>query len=126
MFYLFGSRLTKKLFDDFFREPDDWDYVTNDINDNAKNNGYYYIQPTPDREMNGDEIITLRISHMIFKHKWQEAYNDVMFLKSKGCKLIPSFLDELRHFWNTDKLHTRRQRCSEEQLEIVKRLEIEC
>jgi len=125
MFYLFGSRLTKKLFEDF-REPDDWDYVTNDINDNAKGNGYYYIAPTPDREMTGDEIITLRISHMIFKHKWQEAYDDTMFLKSKGCKMIPSFLNELREFWTTDKRHKFRERCSEEQLEIVKKLEEEC
>ena len=124
MFYLFGARLVKKLYEDF-REPDDWDYVTNDINDNAKGHGYYYIPVTPDREMTGDEILTLRISHMIFIHKWQEAYDDTMFLRSKGCKLLPDFLQQLRLFWTEDKLHKNRPRCTDEQLNILKELEIE-
>ena len=62
---------------------------------------------------------------MIFEYKWQEAYDDVMFLRSKGCKLLPEFLNELRNFWNTDKLHISRPRCSEEQLDILNRLEKE-
>jgi hypothetical protein len=107
--YIFGSKLIKKIYSDF-REPNDTDWVTNDINDYNSNqllsakrsnreNEVYYIPCTPSREMTADEIYTLKFSHAIYDIHWEKTMSDIRFLQLKGCKLIPEFLKELRNFW---------------------------
>lgn len=119
-----GSQLVKKLFNDF-REPRDIDWVTNDITKlrphTGKGEEFYYVRPTPDREMTADEIYTYKISHMVYRYGWSKVYDDVMFLRSKGCKVIPGYLKELRDFWLENRVGL--ELATEEQMKIVKELE---
>ncbi len=109
---LFGSQLIKKLFPDF-RNPRDFDYVSNDIHDFAGHSNKverYYIPCTPDREMTANEIYTVKVSHAIYSINWQKHMPDIRFLQLKGCQVIPIFLAELREFWksvHTDKKYSR-------------------
>lgn len=100
--YLFGSNLIKKLFSDF-REPKDIDWVINDITKLKKSilgkEEYYFIPNTPYREMTADEIYTLKVSHAIYDINWKKTMSDIRFLQMKGCKVIPSFLTQLREHW---------------------------
>jgi len=101
--YIFGSTLIKKLFPDF-REPNDTDWVTNDqskLKPSTREVEYYYIPNTPDREMTADEIYTVKVSHAIYDIHWQKTMADIRFLQTKGCKLLPDFLIQLRQFWET-------------------------
>ena len=96
--YLFGSTLIKKIFPDF-REPNDLDWVTNDkskLKTSSRKEEYHYIPNTPDREMTADEIYTIKVSHAIYDIHWQKTMADIRFLQTKGCKLLPDFLIELR------------------------------
>ena len=104
--HLFGSKLIKKYFPDF-RDPNDTDWVTNDITEynnmlstKSRYNEIYYIPSTPNREMTPDEIYTLKFSHAIYDIHWEKTMSDIRFLQIKGCKLIPQFLKDLREFWN--------------------------
>jgi hypothetical protein len=123
--FLIGSKLVKKLFPDF-REPRDIDWVVNDITKlKPHKNGeeFYYVKPTPDREMTADEIYTYKISHMNYSFGWDKVYEDVLFLRSKGCKVIPEYLKELRDFWATNRVGLGMS--NEEQMKIVRELENE-
>lgn len=130
MLYLFGSSLVKKYFEDF-REPRDLDYISNrkeDIKTREDGIDYFYNPVTPDREMTMDEFYTLRISHMIYDCIWDKTYQDVLFLKSKGCKLDKDFLLKLReHFTREaegiDGRKVVRPAATVQQMEIVKELE---
>lgn len=102
--YIFGSKLIKKLFSDF-REPNDEDWVTNDES-KMKNSiigkeEYYYIPFSPDREMNANEIYTVKVSHAIYDIHWRKTMSDIRFLQLKGCEVIPELLIKLREFWVT-------------------------
>jgi hypothetical protein len=104
--YLFGSKLIKKIYPDF-REPNDSDWVTNDLNEynsniskKTKQNEIYYIPSTPDREMTADEIYTLKVSHAIYDIHWEKTMSDIRFLQLKGCKVIPELLKEFRDWWS--------------------------
>ena len=110
--YLFGSTLIKNYFSDF-RTPNDIDWVTNneeEIKDISPKKGeeYYFIPFSPNREMTPDELYTLKVSHAIYDIHWKKTMSDIRFLQIKGCKVIPSFLSELREFWA--KIHGEQKR----------------
>ena len=99
--YLFGSHLIKKYFNDF-RVPNDIDWVTNDISElkkSTKNEEYYFIPFSPDREMTADEMYTVKVSHAIYDIHWKKTMSDIRFLQIKGCKVIPDLLNKLREYW---------------------------
>jgi len=99
--YLFGSHLIKKHFNDF-RVPNDIDWVTNDISElkkSTKDEEYYFIPFSPNREMTVDEMYTVKVSHAIYDIHWRKTMSDIRFLQIKGCKVIPDFLNQLREYW---------------------------
>ena len=99
--YLFGSHLIKKYFNDF-RVPNDIDWVTNDISElkkSTKDEEYYFIPFSPDREMTADEMYTVKVSHAIYDIHWKKTMSDIRFLQIKGCKVIPDLLNKLREYW---------------------------
>ena len=99
--YLFGSHLIKKHFNDF-RVPNDIDWVTNDISElkkSTKDEEYYFIPFSPNREMTADEMYTVKVSHAIYDIHWRKTMSDIRFLQIKGCKVIPDFLNQLREYW---------------------------
>lgn len=110
--HLFGSTLIKKYFSDF-RTPNDIDWVSNNENEikdksPLKGEEYYFLPFAPDREMTPDELYTLKFSHAIYDIHWKKTMSDIRFLQIKGCKVIPSFLSELRNFWI--KIHGEQKR----------------
>jgi hypothetical protein len=102
--YLFGSKLIKKYFSDF-REPNDTDWVTNDISKLKPcligKEEYYYIPFSPNREMTADEIYTVKVSHAIYDIHWKKTMSDIRFLQIKGCKILPDLLKNLRLHWES-------------------------
>ena len=99
--YLFGSHLIKKHFNDF-REPNDIDWITNDISElkkSTKDEEYYFIPFSPDREMTVDEMYTVKVSHAIYDIHWKKTMSDIRFLQIKRCKVIPDLLNQLREYW---------------------------
>jgi hypothetical protein len=99
--HLFGSKLIKKHFPDF-RNPNDIDWITNDkskLKPSTKEEEFYYIPNSPNREMTPNEIYTLKVSHAIYDIHWKKTMSDIRFLQIKGCKLIPNMLSELREYW---------------------------
>ncbi len=110
MLYPFGSQLAKKLYQDF-RNPKDLDWVTNiesDLMVSNRNEEYYYIPCTPNREMTANELYTLKVSHAIYDIQWTKTMSDIRFFQIKGCDIEYGFLNELRDYWKT--IHTAKQR----------------
>lgn len=104
--FLFGSTLTKKLFPDF-RDPQDVDWVVFDkekVQDSIQGKvEYHYLPCSPKREMTADELYTLKVSHAIRDIHWSKTMKDIRFFQIKRCNIIPSFLNELRSFWDETK-----------------------
>lgn len=106
--HIFGSTLVKKLFPDF-REPRDKDFhVTIGETTVTRDSEIYYIPCAPDRELTADEIYTVKCSHAIRDIHWHKTMSDIRFLQIKGCKLIPTFYDDLKSFWV--EIHGQEQR----------------
>lgn len=132
MLYLFGSSLVKKHFEDF-REPVDIDYISNnkeDVKPREEGIDYFYNPITPDRELTIDEFYTLRIAHMVYNCIWDKTYQDVLFLKNKGCKIDKELLVKFREYMTMeangiDGKRIVRPYATEEQMKIVKELENE-
>jgi len=98
---IFGSTLIKKYFPDF-RTPKDIDWVYKDISEMKKSvpgEEYHFMPFSPNREMTVDEIYTVKFSHAIYDIHWKKTMSDIRFLQIKGCKIVPSFFQELREFW---------------------------
>lgn len=116
MFYLFGSALLSKYFDDY-RQPNDIDYVTNNFDEyllqkEKKKPGveFYYIPMSPSRVMTSDELYTLKVSHAIYDIHWKKTMSDIRFMKMKGCKIDYEFFNQLCDYWckvHTDKKYAR-------------------
>ncbi len=103
----FGSVLIKSMFPDF-RKPNDIDWIVFNKSesrsirhDNGSIEEFHYLPLAPrDREMNADEIYTLKVSHAIRDIHWAKTMSDIRFLQMKNCQIVPGFLFDLREFWN--------------------------
>jgi len=101
---LIGSRAIRYWFDDFKRHPKDYDYVVEDKPDKIENTEFLII---PDlyksyhthSVLPADAIYTLKISHISWDIKWDKHISDIIFLKSKGCKVIKSLFYDLYKYW---------------------------
>ncbi len=108
--HLFGSHLIKKYFPEF-RTPKDIDWVTNDITKLKTCNRqeeYYHIPCSPNREMTPNEIYTVKVSHAIYDIHWSKTMSDIRFLQINNCEIDKVFLNELREHWKI--LHKDKQR----------------
>lgn len=121
-----GSTAAKYWFDDFPREPKDFDLIINQINISKQslrthkkveelenpvlldwfktNFGTvpYYCTPS--------ELYTLKISHLFWdlpNNSWDKHIYDVAFLKEKGCMFIPELFWKLFNYWET--IHGKRK-----------------
>lgn len=46
-----------------------------------------------------DAIYTIKLSHLIYPIFFQKHKLDVLFLKAKGCKIIPELYEALKEYW---------------------------
>lgn len=104
---LIGSRAIKHWFPDFSREPRDYDFLVDEIPLKKENNSEYHVIPYI-KELSGDKnfldadlIYTLKCSHVFWNIKWEKHIFDIVFMKSKGCKLNKKLFFDLYEFWKT-------------------------
>lgn len=107
---LIGSGATKHWYPDF-RECLDYDYVTTQEVDNTEHTEYHTVPDylynllefySKDSVLVPDASYTLKLSHLSWEGnngKWGKHLSDAMWLKDKGCKLIPKFYDVMYNFW---------------------------
>lgn len=56
--------------------------------------GYkFYLSP--------DAIYTLKCSHFAWDQHWEKTKQDILWLKHKGCKIIPKLYTILKEYWKT-------------------------
>lgn len=103
---IIGSQAIKHNFDDFDRQPKDNDIFSpvkivgfesfwhNKLNNIIKDKNYFQFA-TP------DELYTIKVSHSFWDlhGTWNKHMHDILFLKSKGAKLIPELYDSLYDIW---------------------------
>lgn len=55
----------------------------------------YYKYTTP------DAIYTIKLSHAMYDIHWYKTISDIIYLKKKGCKIIPELHSKLIEHWKT-------------------------
>lgn len=56
-----------------------------------------------DRWATPNAIYTIKMSHAEYQIKWQKTKLDILWLKHKGCKLIPELYSVLKAHWRKEK-----------------------
>lgn len=106
---LIGSSAAIKLFEDWPRQAKDVDWAVNDkeIKSGDKSIEYLYnpvlINWIGNREINRDELYTLKVSHIFWKlenNSFEKHLYDIVWMSERGCKLIKPLFEELYQFWN--------------------------
>jgi len=103
---IYGSTAIKYWFPDFKRIPNDIDYICSEKNHNNINTRdveFYYLpefeyifENNIDKEyVDKDFLYTIKLSHLSWDINWDKHMKDVIFLKEKGCKLIPELYNNL-------------------------------
>lgn len=108
---LIGSRAIKYWFDDFHREPKDWDWITDDLSkpkpENIDGHHEYHLNPVllplsyHNNVLSSNSLYTLKISHLFWDIRWAKHMFDVQFLRRKGCLFNRDLFDKLYAYWNT-------------------------
>lgn len=96
---LIGSRAIKYHFPDF-REPDDTDYFSKTAVPDAECFWHHTLESYQGGPIaTPDEMYTVKMSHIFWDIKWSKHVGDIMFLQSKGAKLVPELYDILYPLW---------------------------
>lgn len=61
----------------------------------------YKLIPTEDGYATPDAIYTIKCSHFGWDIKWSKTKSDIIWLESKGCKIIPHLYDKLVEHWKS-------------------------
>lgn len=95
---LIGSRRIKQLYPDFRNvDKSDFDYVGTGKSGNGIE--YHDIPALRSVEINGDVMLTLKLSHVFWGRNQRKHLYDIQFLIEKGCVVIPELFDMLFSFW---------------------------
>jgi hypothetical protein len=103
---IFGSHALKHHFPDFKREPKDLDIITKDPLMTPDEQHYwipefqYFLDNNKDDTyLDADHLITLKLSHGGWDIHWEKTMGDILFLKSKGCKVDKKLYKRLVKDW---------------------------
>lgn len=108
MHIVIGSTAIKHHFPDFPREPKDYDVFSNVM---PKSDGDVFYHPRMleywwtgriDTFAAPDELYTIKLSHAFWElpnGSWGKHMADLMFLKSKGCRVIEPLYRILYEIW---------------------------
>lgn len=101
---LIGSCKMKELYPEFAREPKDVDFATDEECKSSVSYMEYLYNPVlchylGDEEIDGDEMLTLKVSHLFYPKDWDKHMWDVQFLLDRGHVVNPNLLNLLRDFW---------------------------
>lgn len=101
---LIGSTAIKKLYPDFPRNPKDTDYAINERNTVSDKSIEYLYNPVlfseNIKELNGNQLLTLKASHLFWDINWDKHMFDCQFLIKKGHKIEQDLFYKLYGFWN--------------------------
>lgn len=103
---IYWSTAIKYWFPDFDREPKDLDIISNEWNKNSKWIEYYRIDEFDYLVNNNSEYVepnilyTIKLSHLSYDINWNKHMRDVIFLKSKWCKIDIIFYNILVKVWS--------------------------
>lgn len=96
---IYWSTAIKFWFNDYKREPKDLDIISDEWDINTKWIEYYWIDEFEYLRYNNihhkyldkDLLYTIKLSHLSYDINWDKHMHDVIFLKSKWCKLDKVF-----------------------------------
>lgn len=101
---LIGSTAIKNLYPDFPRIPKDTDYAVNERNIYSDKQIEYLYNPVLFSEnileLNGNQLLTLKASHLFWDINWDKHMFDCQFLIKKGHKIDQDLFYKLYEFWN--------------------------
>jgi hypothetical protein len=60
------------------------------------------LVPTHEGHATSNAVYTIKCSHLAYNIKWEKTKADILWLKSRGCKLLPELYAELRKLWKID------------------------
>lgn len=101
---LFGSRAIKFWFNDF-REPNDYDYITDEKLKSGNGIEYHPNYGVFDEIMKFGPIVppevslTLKMSHAFWDVHWEKTMSDILFLQKKNITYLPNLFDKLKKHW---------------------------
>lgn len=108
---LIGSTALKYHYPDFPREPSDKDWVVNERDYKhpfkLKERVEFLYNPILYKRYNGfgiikpEDLLTLKMSHLIYNIKWDKHCFDMLWLMDKGVKYDLDLFYELVEFWKT-------------------------
>lgn len=111
-YIVIGSTALHRMFPDESREPKDLDLFCDFASKNPKDNPdqdifwddrlYEWFGPLEQRDVTLDELYTVKVSHAQWDIKndtWAKHMADILFLQSKGAKLIMPLHDILYKIW---------------------------
>lgn len=110
---LVGSRAIKQHFNDFPREPKDWDYVafppytfesnTKKVKDTEflKNAILVERYSEKDEIVSANDLYTLKLSHIFWPIALDKHLFDIQFLKKKGCVADMELFERLYAYWSS-------------------------
>lgn len=112
MIYI-GSYALKKMYPDFPRTPEDIDVLSKSesvdiikkfLKDAVKKIDVHHIVPLfthcmKNQQLTGDELLTLKVSHIFWDISWNKHMFDIQFLIDKGHKIDMELFNELYDYW---------------------------
>jgi len=103
---IFGSTALKFHFPDLPREPHDLDVISKSGKMEQKEQHYWVDSFQYILDNNKDDIyidpnllLSCKLSHLGWNVHWSKTLNDVLFLKKKGCKVVPELYKLLVKDW---------------------------
>lgn len=106
---IYGSTAIKFWFSDFNREPKDLDIISdNPLSKSTKTIEYFRIEEFDYlkyanihfKYVEPNYLYTIKLSHISWNINWDKHMKDVIFLKSKWCKIDKYFYDILIKKWS--------------------------
>lgn len=104
---IYGSRAIKYHFNDFYREPKDYDYICKNPPKSTKETEYHWVDSfqwildnnKDTKFVDPDIIYTIKMSHISWDINFDKHLKDILFLRDKGCKLIKPLYKALYKEW---------------------------
>lgn len=103
-----GSTAIKHHFEDFPREPKDFDCFSSELGEVGQDIYFHpkmlqwWWKPSMNRYAIPDELYTIKLSHAFWElpnGSWNKHMADLMFLKHKGCQVIEGLYKLLYEIW---------------------------
>jgi len=60
------------------------------------------VPTSPEGYATSDAVYTIKCSHLAWDIKWEKTKNDILWLKSRGCALLPELYSALVEHWKVE------------------------